>query len=272
MLSLKRGLIAGFFLLSNLSSHIQAAIVINFEERPNGNTPADDADLVNPYVISGGSVRFFFDTNGNNSFDARDQFAKFERAGQSASDTESAFLNAVTGVDDQALNPTLANQLGDWFLRQQLPLDQATDIDPFIVDYDTTEAITALSGEIWDIDGNANGTELWRVEVYNNAGSRIAELMSPLGTTGSGPATLNARPWVFGFSELSDVDFVKISFLGSKTAGIGFAFNNFSADTNLAAVPEPSSICLLAIGLTIVAMIRWRKRSAQTSANTAIQL
>jgi hypothetical protein len=41
---------------------------------------------------------------------------------------------------------------------------------------------------------------------------------------------------------------LRLSFVGSKTMGIGLAFNNFSPDT---AVPEPSGLILLIFAMSL---------------------
>src|SRR6185437_10030793 len=57
---------------------------ITFETTPTGQTPLDNAALADPYTYSGGSVRFFFDTNGNNRYDPGvDALPEFELAGDS---------------------------------------------------------------------------------------------------------------------------------------------------------------------------------------------
>jgi hypothetical protein len=56
-------------------------------------------------------------------------------------------------------------------------------------------------------------------------------------------APLDGQPWVFSFSGLSaGIAKITIDFTGSKTAGIGLAFNNFNPT---GAVPEPAVWTLL---------------------------
>src|SRR5712691_3509382 len=67
--------------LALLACHAKADIV-TFESTPTGAAPVDDSILSTPYNITGGSVRFFFDTNGNNKYDAgTDVNPLFEQAG-----------------------------------------------------------------------------------------------------------------------------------------------------------------------------------------------
>ncbi len=209
-----------------------AAAVIDFETTPGGGTPVDNAALAAPYNIAGGgTVAFFFDNNGNNSFDpGTDTLPVFEAYGQDGTD---GFANEHTGVNDTA-NGGLAGQLGNFFLRQLQP---GTPPPPFIVDYNTTQIITALSGEIWDIDGTPTNTEQWQVEALDSANNVLTSQLSPLGDN----LALDGLPWVFSFSGLpAGFDKVRITFVGSKTSGLGLAFNNF----NPTAVPEPGTLLL----------------------------
>lgn len=212
------------------------AQLIDFEATPGGGVPVDDAPLATPYPIAGpGTVQFFFDTNLNNSFDLGiDAFPYFEAAGN---DALNGFLDNTLGVPDTAL-PGFAGQLGGFFLRPQQP---GAVPAPFIVDYNTILSISALSGEIWDIDGGV-GTELWQVDVLDVTNNVLASQTSPLG---SGPA-LDGLPWTFAFSGLpAGVDKLRLTFLGTKIDGVGLAFNNF----NPFAIPEPGTALLFALGL-----------------------
>ena len=117
------------------------------------------------------------------------------------------------------------------------------------------QVIDALSGEIWDID-SGGGTEQWRVDVLDSAGNVIATQLSPLGLLQNDPNSLDSLPWVFSFSGLTalstDVDKVRLTFVGSKTDGIGLSFNNFdafNAASSAAAIPEPGSVAALILGL-----------------------
>ncbi len=124
-----------------------AASIIDFETTPSGATPVDNATLATPYNLAGGgTVDFFFDTNGNNVFDSGgDARGLFEAYGADGSD---GFANATTGIADTA-NGGLAGQLGNFFLRQPV---EGTVPGPFIIAYNTTQTITALSGEIVKTD------------------------------------------------------------------------------------------------------------------------
>lgn len=229
------------------------AQLIDFEATPGGATPVDDAPLSTPYPIAGpGSVRFFFDTNLNDTFDAGvDGLPYFEEAGN---DALNGFLDNTLAVPDTAL-PGFEGQLGSFFLRPQQP---GAVPAPFIVDYSTILSISALSGEIWDIDGGV-GTELWRVDVLDAANNVLATQTSPLG---SGPA-LDGLPWTFAFSGLpAGVDKLRLSFIGTKTDGVGLAFNNF----NPFAIPEPGTSLLLGLGLAGLSACGRRMRRGEGEA------
>ena len=133
---------------------------------------------------------------------------------------------------------------------------------PFIIDYTTALNITALSGEIWDIDGSNSdtvGTESWRVEVLDAANSILATQDSPVGTLSSNSAPLDGKPWTFGFTGLTGIDKVRITFTGTKTSGIGLAFNNFSPTTSMA-VPEPMSLSTGIVAVLVGLGIRLRHK------------
>jgi len=219
---------------------------ITFETTPSGVQPVDDAPLTDPYTYSGGSVRFFFDANGNNRYDPGvDAFADFEHIGD---DGTNGFDSNTTGIPDTA-RPGYEAQLGTWFLRAPtgaLP-------GPFIAAYTSATPIRALSGEIWDIDARNGNTEQWRVDVLSGTGTVLASTLSPLGTD-NGPSSLDSLPWTFAFDGLPDgVAGMRLTFVGSKTGDVGLAFNNFSPD---AALPEPGS----AMTLLTAGMLNIRRR------------
>lgn len=136
----------------------------------------DDAILATPYPIGGSdSVRFFFDRDPNDTFDpGTDDLPVFEAAGDDLAD---GFINnGLLQGDIPAAG--FASQLGDYFLR---PLQSGRASSPFIIDYDTTLAISALSGEIWDIDGGVGATEQWQVDALDGAINVVASQISPMG-------------------------------------------------------------------------------------------
>ncbi len=233
--------------------HLSIAATIDFESRPDGSptTSADDDQPIGaPYAISGGgTVRFFFDNNGNNTFDAGDDDALFEQVG---TDGNEGFSSSFWGGSPDLAAPPFGPQLGNYFLRGVTP---GAIPPPFIVDYNTAQTITELSGEIWDIDGQSQATELWLVEVLDGANNVLTSQYSPLGDS----LALDSRPWTFAFTGLPvGVDKIRITFQGTKPNGtVGLAFNNFSPTI---ALPEPSSIALLVVGLAPLGVLIARRR------------
>ncbi len=244
--------------------------MITFETRPNGSAPADDAVLHNPYTIDGGgTVRFFFDVadqNGvyNNTYDdGWDVKPVFEQWGTDGTD---GFVATLAGGFDMApmgsgLNPVL----GDFFLRQPDAIGSVPG--PFIIAYDTTQTIREFSGEIWDIDSTREGkNEQWRVDVLDASGVVLRTRLSPDGRGAPGGGnSLDSLPWHFGFNNLPDgVAAIRLTFVGTKTDGIGLAFNNFSPTFAVpgSVVPEPSSLALLgtAAGAGLLTAARRRRR------------
>jgi hypothetical protein len=169
--------------------------LLDFEMTPEGSLPIDNTLLTTPYGFPGGSVRFYFDFNGNNAYDAgADLFPAFERRGV---DPVRGFASNFNSGEDRA-RPGYEDQLGMFFLRQP-----SFPFGTFIAEYDTTTPITELSGEIWDIDGVANDqtTERWRVDVLNGSNDVMASVLSPeYGHFGL--SSLDALPWTFQFREL----------------------------------------------------------------------
>lgn len=247
--------IGGVLAMANSSAY---AGLLDFEHTPDGSTPGDNGALTTPYAIPGGTVRFFFDTNGNNVYDAGvDIDPHFEKVGLQANDGASGFRGTHSQGDTARNLPGLADQLGSWFLRKQGDIDTATPTPfVFLANYNTTVPIHNLSGEIWDIDSGPNGTtEQWLVEVLDSSNQVIASSLSPMSIDQADPASLDGRPWQFSFSNLlGEADKIRMTFVGTKEGGIGIAFNNFSPDV---VVPEPASAALLALGG--VALLRRRR-------------
>jgi hypothetical protein len=220
----------------------------DFETTPTGDLPTDNTQLQTTYAVNGGgNVRFFFDANGNNTFQAGvDEYPAFEQIGLNTPD---GFENTNLGLWDVAA-PGFEAQLGNFFL---IDSNGMTPPPPFIAAYDGTLAITELTGEIWDIDGaTGRGTEQWLVDVLNSSGQVIATTTSPLGQF-HGPNSLDGKPWTFDFTNLpAGAESVRLTFIGTATSGVGYALNDFG----IATVPEPASVMLLAVGGLALAIRR----------------
>lgn len=216
---------------------LASADVIDFEHIASDDTvvPGDDAVLSNPYQIkiggvpTGGTVRFFFDTNNNNTYQmAADIEPVFENRGPAGDAISRAFISQWTNPDtvDSPRTTELEQRMGNFFLRKGLPQGQGDLPGPFMAVYNTTLAITELSGEIWDIDSN----DQWLVEVLSSTNAVLKSRLSPKFAAGDfGPDTLDSAPWLFQFTELpADVRSLRITYKGTNNNGVGFAFDNFS--------------------------------------------
>jgi hypothetical protein len=196
------------------------AQVITFENDPGGSPSVDDAPLglASAYAVGGLSITFGFDSNGDGVTDAP---AYFEHIGTDGVDGFAACIDRDTAA------PGFAAQLGDFFLRGY----PGADFRLMVIDY-TGGTVAAASGEIWDIDAVNTSTEQYRVEAYDSLGNLLATIDSPVGNQDSGclNTQLDGRPWTFAFTGLtSGIARITIDFIGTKTNGIGLAFNNFNA-------------------------------------------
>ena len=146
--------------------------------------------------------------------------------------------------------------LGSFFLRQKMAYQP---FGVFHIIYNAVNPVTSASGEIWDIDGGRN-TEQFVIIAFN--GENLLELQeSPLGNSND-ENSYDDRSWAFGFNNLSDITRIEISFTGSKTGGIGLAFNNFSPVEDLSNltnnIPEPTSLIVIAMALLAAGFYRQR--------------
>lgn len=214
--------------------------VIDFETDATGNSPTDNGiiALTDIFMADDVAVQFGFDTNGDGILDTN---AVYEQAGNVDLGNDTGFWGVNQARDIADAN--YVSLLGDFFLRQNDPYQP---FGVFTILYQASNPVTAASGEIWDIDGG-NNTEQFLVEAYNGA-TLLDSILSPLGVD----KTLNAKPWAFGFSDLSNITQINITFTGSKTRGIGLAFNNFSPVEDISHsvnINEPSIPAIYALGV-----------------------
>jgi len=235
-----------------ITANISAGL-IDFEKTALGGQPTDNGtiEFSDAFMADGVTVRFGFDTDSDGTLDAK---AVFEEAGNVDIGDDTGFWGIDSARDVAA--PGYTDLLGDFFLRQSDPYEP---FGIFTILYETDRRVTAASGEIWDIDGNVNKgkTEQFLVQAFNGS-TLLDSRQSPLGVD----KTLNGLPWTFGFDGLSDITKINITFIGSKTSGIGLAFNNFSPVEDISEpinVPEPSTLALLVLGAMGVASRRLRK-------------
>jgi len=234
-----------------------AASVIDFETTPAGITPIDDAPLssLTPYVYPGLQISFGLDGNSDGIVDTD---SVFEHAGLDPSEPPNGGFSGSSGTD--TADPGFAAQLGNWFLRSPVG---GSNFGTLVITYSGTTIVNAASGEIWDIDGTAQfaggpgDTEEYTVRAYDALNNLLATQVSPLGTLTSAIAPLDGQPWVFSFSGLAaGIAKITIDFTGSKTSGIGLAFNNFNPT---GAVPEPSAWILGGCGFLSLTAIKRRR-------------
>lgn len=219
---------------------------------PDGTLAADDLDITTQYEAAFG-VRFGIDADGDLVADA----GKAPKLEQGGSDGNDGFLNDTTGVNDQA-RPGFEDRLGDWHLRTSQGLFGNPADVALLIQY-TSGNVDAASGEIWDIDGNDFlGTEQYLVTAYDDTGTELDSILSPLGTTIDDAANeFQAAPWQWAFDFRGTdarIDTIRISFVGSKSTLIGLAFDNF----NVSEVPGPGGSVALMVAGTLFAVRRPR--------------
>ena len=163
-------------------------------------------------------------------------------------------LRVSEGKNDTAI-PGFEDQLGEFFLK--MPKKSS-----LIITY--SDPVSGMSGEIWDIDGNKNGTiyEQWEVEALGenyilgvDSNDIIDSVISPAGLHPTNSDSLDAKPWTWFLDSDAgdDIDAIRISPVGTKPTHL-FALDNFTPSRSPqppepTPVPEPSSILgLLALG------------------------
>ncbi len=220
---------------------VARAGVIDFELTASGNVPVDNQEILftDKFISDGVGISFGFDSDLDGTLDEK---AVFEEVGNKDKHKDTGFK--FSGIPDMTA-AGYEEQLGSFFIRQSTPYKP---FGVFTILYDSGLPVSAASGEIWDIDGNENKgtTEQFLVKAFN-LDTLLESIESPIGND----KTLNGMPWAFGFDGLSNITKLEITFTGSKTKGIGLAFNNFSPvqdvsksnlqfKQNLIQIPEPS--------------------------------
>jgi hypothetical protein len=225
-----------------LTAPAASATTLSFESL-HGATPTDGTALSTQYAAAYGTW-FAVDLDGDGVADPG-VFPLFESAGYDPNGW--AFVNDAVNGSDTAWAGT-ETELGDWMLAMP------THEGPMSLFVLYASPLALAGGTIWDIDGNAEqGTEQWRIDALGFDGAVLASIWSPLGEH-LGADGLNAKPWHFAFErEVADVFGLRFEFVGSKRVGIGVAFDGISA-----AVPEPGTLMLTALGAAGLAMHRRR--------------
>lgn len=207
--------------------------VIDFETKPDGSTPTDDEplDRNTPYLVDGIELLIGFDEDGDGIVETD---GVFEAVGEDGTDS---FVNGALGSNDIA-DPGFEDQLASWFLRSPNTIPNLLDPGVLVLGY--SAPVTAMSGEIWDIDGQpVVGTEAWEVRAVDATGVVVATVLSPE-FDHDGPTSLDGEPWVFSVEVPDGFVRIEIDFVGTKEINIGFAFNNYSATT---AASGPRLLC-----------------------------
>ncbi len=225
------------------ASVAQGALIIDFED-----IGGDNIAITNQYETSHGVV-FSMKMNGV------DTLPYSELVGEG--DSVNGFLNDQDNNYDQAraliANYGQTDTLGEYFLRAPGSISNTGQVE-LIVNY--ILPVAALRAELWDIDAHTNGYEKWLVTIYDGNDNPLASQESPTGIDASDPNSLDSLKWKFEFDRAGvfDVHKMTIMFIGSKTSGVGIAFDRFYVDS----IPEPATMCMLALGG--VAMLRRRNR------------
>jgi hypothetical protein len=237
----------GTILLAFATQVFGAGGMIDFETVP-GSASADQLAIFSQYQGLFG-VTFSLSTGGTPFLEA-----------VGSADVGNGFVNDNLGGLPDVAASGYTNQLKNFFLRLGTTTLESLPVPRLVITY--SAPVTAASAEIWDIDAQGPGTEQWLVEAYNGANAVVDSSASPLGTN-NGSGSLDGKPWAWSFNHgmTADIHRIELSFTGSKTNGIGLAFDNFSPSSPVEAVPEPSALLMLLSGLgAIGARLRFKRR------------
>ncbi len=233
-----------------------SASLIDFETLPGGGTPVDNQTVSTQYAaIADGGVSFYYDGNNDGVPDLIDpqnpQLGSMpmylERSGPADGINDidpQGYIYDQTSTAD-LIDPSETRTLGNFFLRAPT---EVVDRSPFSMIVQYTQPTSAFSGEIWDVDGvSVQQSEKWTIEVYgDDGGSPFSDSFESPEGTANGAGSLDGKAWFFEYTAPDgvEIDEIRFVFSGTKTNGIGLAFDNF----NSTAIPEPATLSLLALG------------------------
>lgn len=250
--------LAALFVCATLTSQVAAeqSDLITFEPTngylPDGSLAVDNTAINSQYSAQYG-VSFGIDSNSDLIIDTGSSL-RLENTSNSGGDW--GYVSTFGQADYNTAASGYEAQLGSWFLTN----DRTTNVtDSILIQYDN--AVTAASGEIWDIDGRRNGNaEQWRISAYDASDNLVSSIESPLGVHNTIDGSLDSQPWLWSFDLTSGQQILKISMqaIGS-VSNSPVAFNNFATATASVGAPEPQFwAMLMCFGLIGVVVHRRR--------------
>ncbi len=242
----------------------QAALV-TFEDGDFGVAAVDNKPITTEY-LAGAGVTFHTGAYGATNYGSFTGTAYLEQMGQQAGETvgggnsgfgygpdgggASEVDTVAPGVGLDGLTQAQRNSaMGSYFLRTT-----SYSRDSLTVLYST--AVTAASFEVWDLDGGTAGSERWKITTYNGDWlTPVSSQQTSLETSNLDTTSYDGQALIIGLSG-GDFDRFVIEFTGTKTSGVGLAFNNF----NTTAIPEPATFLLFGLGGMGAWLVRRNKK------------
>lgn len=224
-----------------------AATVINFESGYLDNQVLSDGEAL--LDSDGVASNVQISTANNNTMSVE--------ASGGADGQRQGFVNDPMGAYD-AESASATSSLGGFFLRSTTALSgNLGQVNP-VFSLTFLGGASSVTAEIWDIDGNrSQGSEGWEVVATHRDGL-TSSILSPTFMNTSDARSLNGQAWSFSFdaaeNSIMSLDFV---FTGTKTHGIGVAFDNLT----VAPVPVPAAGLMLIAGLGALGALGRRRKA-----------
>jgi len=249
------GAATGVFLMASLPA-VAATLDINFE------TGYEDNELLTDGVAlldsSGVATSVTLVTVNDNTMSVE---ASGDANDSAADNPPDGFVNdPLGGGNDDEESAVETSALGDFFLRTTGALSfNAGAVNPVFSLLFGDGGAGMVSAEIWDIDGNTSqGTEKWTLNAFSSGGAFLGTIDSPEFMNTSDAGSLNGQAWTFTFEDIGAIGRIDFNFTGTKTTGIGVAFDNLT----VAPVPLPAAGLLLLGGLGGLVAVRRRRKAA----------